>query len=118
MNYEEEVMFSRDQVTDKDVTKHMQRAFDLENMLKNVTIRQIVKIREVKDKRTLKEAVEKIQAQRREEEAKKRKKIQKRFTRENEDLAAKEDKDPQYARVMVHLDRLLKILTTHSSAVD
>ena len=50
----------------------MQRAFDLENMLKNVTIRQIVKIREVKDKRTLKEAVEKIQAQRKEEDQKKR----------------------------------------------
>ena len=118
MNYDDQVMFSRETITDKDVTKHMQRAFDLENMLKNVTIRQIVKIREVKDKRTLKEAVEKIQAQRREEEMKKRNKIKKKFTRENEDMAAKEDKDPQYARIMVHLDRLLKILTTHSSAVD
>lgn len=72
----------------------MQRAFDLENMLKNVTIRQIVKIREVKDKRTLKEAVEKIQAQRKEEDQKKRKKIQRKFTRENEDNAAKDAKDP------------------------
>ena len=81
-------------MTDKDVTKHMQRAFDLENMLKNVTIRQIVKIREVKDKRTLKEAVEKIQAQRKEEDQKRRKKIQRKFTRENEDMAAKDDKDP------------------------
>ena len=68
IQHDDEVLFSREIVTDKDVTKHMQRAFDLENMLKNVTIRQIVKIREVKDKRTLKEAVEKIQAQRKEED--------------------------------------------------
>ena len=94
IQHDDEVLFSREIVTDKDVTKHMQRAFDLENMLKNVTIRQIVKIREVKDKRTLKEAVEKIQAQRKEEDQKRRKKIQRKFTRENEDMAAKDDKDP------------------------
>ena len=45
-----------------EVTDRMRRAFALENMLKNVAIRQIVKIREIKEKRSLKEAVKQILA--------------------------------------------------------
>ena len=66
----------------------MERAFFLENMLKNVAIRQIVKIREIKEKRSLKEAVKQILARQREEDAKKRRKLKKKLTRAYEDNAA------------------------------
>ena len=121
MNQEEEKEFAHSYIPDKDVTLHMQKAFALENRLKNVTIRQIVKIREIKEKRSLKEAVKQILAQRREDEAKKRRKMKKKLTQQYEDnmaAAEEEEKDGQYKRVIVSMDRLLKILTTHSGAVD
>lgn len=98
----------------------MQKAFYLENVLKNETIRQIVKIRAIKEKRSLKEAVKQIVAERKEKDAKKRNKLKKLKEREIEDLAAEEDpdKDGLYARTTFQMDRLLKVLTTHSSAID
>ena len=122
MSVEEEKQFAQSFIPDKEVTLRMQKSFALENMLKNVTIRQIVKIREIKEKRSLKEAVKQILAQRREEEAKKRRKLKKKITREYEDIAGgddpEEEKDGQYRRIIVNMDRLLKILTAHSTAVD
>ena len=129
-----------------EVTERMRRAFALENMLKNVAIRQIVEIRAINEKPSLKEAVKQILARQSEEDAKKRRKLKKKLTREYEDNAAKgaghhapeseEDPDenddigsqkkkkplPQedglFNRVVVGMDRLLKVLTSHSAAVD
>jgi len=122
-----------------EVTERMRRAFALENMLKNVAIRQIVKIREINEKPSLKEAVKQILARQSEEDAKKRRKLKKKLTREYEDNAAEnaeayrigtkkgqqqedereqDDKDGLFSRVIVGMDRLLKVLTSHSAAVD
>ena len=78
----------------------MQKAFYLENVLKNETIRQIVKIRAIKEKRSLKEAVKQIVAERKEKDAKKRNKLKKKKEREIEDLAAQdaEENDGLYSR--------------------
>lgn len=111
----------------EEVTERMRRAFSLENKLKNVAIRQIVAIREIKEKRSLKEAVKQILARQREADAKKRRKLKKKLTREYEDNAAKtalksekpdEKDDGLFNRVIVGMDRLLKVLTSHSAAVD
>ena len=125
----------------EEVTERMRRAFALENMLKNVAIRQIVKIHEIKEKRSLKEAVKQILANQRAEDAKKRRKLKKKLTRQYEDKAAakltreqeekKAAEDPEerdghrdgkedglFNRVIVGMDRLLKVLTSHSAAVD
>ena len=109
-----------DTIPASEVTERMRRAFALENMLKNVAIRQIVKIREIKEKRSLKEAVKQILARQREEDAKKRRKLKKKLTREYEDCAAEfpDEKDGLFNRVIVGMDRLLKVLTSHSAAVD
>jgi len=48
MTNEEEQNFMKTFIPDAHVTQRMQRAFYLENMLKNVTIRHIVKIRELR----------------------------------------------------------------------
>ena len=85
-----------------------------------------MKIREIKEKRSLKEAVKQILARQREEDAKKRRKLKKMLTRKYEAHAAKienqagEDgrEDVLFNRVIVGMDRLLKVLTSHSAAVD
>ena len=79
-----------------------------------------MKIREIKEKRSLKEAVKQILARQREEDAKKRRKLKKKLTREYEDCAAEfpDEKDGLFNRVIVGMDRLLKVLTSHSAAVD
>ena len=76
-----------DIVPPEEVTARMRRAFALENMLKNVAIRQIVKIREINEKPSLKEAVKQILDKQQEEDAKKRRKLKKKLTREYEDNA-------------------------------
>ena len=105
-------------------------AFRLENMLKNVTIRKLVHIREIKEKRSLKEVIKQILARQKEEEAKKRRKLKKKLIREYEDQAAqaaeipsiinddRSEPDILYKRVIIGMDRLLKVLTSHSAAVD
>ena len=46
---------------------HMQKAFSLENMLKNVAIRQIVMIRESRDSKNLMDCVKDLWARKQEE---------------------------------------------------
>ena len=98
----------------------MLKAFELENKLKNVAIREIVRIRERNEKRSLKEAVKTILAKQREKDAKIRRKLKKKLIREYEFNGAEflEEKDFLFNRVIVGMDRLLKVLTSHSAAVD
>ena len=114
----------------KVVDERIHTAFRLENMLKNVTIRKLVHIREIKEKRSLKEVIRQILARQKEEEAKKRRKLKKKLIREYEDKAAhiaeipsiinddRSEPDILYKRVIIGMDRLLKVLTSHSAAVD
>ena len=114
----------------KVVDERIHTAFKLENMLKNVTIRKLVHIREIKEKRSLKEVIRQILARQKEEEAKKRRKLKKKLIRDYEDKAAqvaeipsiindeRSEPDILYKRVIIGMDRLLKVLTSHSAAVD
>lgn len=95
----------------------------LENRLKNIVIRQIVKIREERGKQTIKEAVDSIMKANRAKKDKRSKKVEKHVKREFEDAAAKNlnvdgDDDILYNRVIVNMKRLLKKLTGHSNAID
>jgi len=120
MTEDEKKKYLESYIPNKQVTQFMQKAFYLENVLKNETIRQIVKIRAIKEKRSLKEAVKQIVAERKEKDAKKRNKLKKKKERQIEDLAAEdpEENDGLYSRTTFQMDRLLKVLTTHSSAID
>ena len=93
----------------------------LENKLKNICIRQIVKIREERNKQTITEAVNAIVKVNREAKDKRSKKVEKYVKREFEKSAAQNMEDGTdilYNRVIVNMKRLLKVLTGHSSAID
>jgi hypothetical protein len=96
----------------------------LENTLKNVVIRQLLKIKKIKDKKSIKESVEVILQNTKEKELRSRTKLRKLIQRNYETQAANDfeeeakDKDALFKRVEINMDRLLKILTGHSQAVD
>jgi len=116
-----EAQFKMDNIPNEKVLSHMTNAFKLENTLKNVVIRRLAQIRELKNKRNLKESVELIMKKNQEVEAKKRRKLKKKIDREYETRAAGEageEKDALYNRVISNMHRLLKVLTSHSQAVD
>lgn len=99
----------------------MTEAFRLENSLKNVVIQRLNEIREVKNQKSIKESVEVVIKQNAEKDRKTRVKIKKKLLKDYEDkLAFKtgEDNDILYNRCMIIFDRLMKVLTAHSQAVD
>jgi len=103
------------------VKKHRAKINLLENRFKNIVIRQIVKIREERNKQTIKEAVDAILKVNREAKDKRSKKVEKYVKREFENAAAMtmgDGEDILYNRVIVNMKRLLKVLTGHSSAID
>lgn len=110
-------------VKDKEVKLQRDRINLLENRLKNIVIRQIVKIREERNKQTIKEAVDAILKVNRVAKDKRSKKVEKHVKREFEQKAAENldtegDTDILYNRVIVNMKRLLKKLTGHSNAID
>mmetsp|Transcript_5832 Transcript_5832/g.7879 ORF Transcript_5832/g.7879 Transcript_5832/m.7879 type:complete len:231 (+) Transcript_5832:2789-3481(+) len=107
-------------VPDEEVSKHRNKINLLENKLKNIVVRQIVKIREDRNKQTIKEAVDAILRSNREAKDKRSKKVEKYVKREFEAAAAQnmDDEDILYNRVIVNMKRLLKVLTGHSTAID
>jgi hypothetical protein len=85
----------------------------------------------MKDKKSIKESVEVILQNTKEKELKSRTKLKKLIQRKYETEAANaqdlneeglleevKDKDALFKRVEINMDRLLKILTGHSQAVD
>ena len=108
-------------VPDEEVKNHRKKINLLENKLKNICIRQIVKIREERNKQTIKEAVDAILKVNRVAKDKRSKKVEKYVKRTFEQAAAEnmsESTDILYNRVIVNMKRLLKVLTGHSSAID
>ena len=57
MSPEQQKQFYNDYIPDDFVSDHLKQAFKLENLLKNVVIRKLAKIREIKNKKALKESV-------------------------------------------------------------
>jgi hypothetical protein len=78
----------------------------------------------MKDKKSIKESVEVILQNTKEKELKSRTKIRKLIQRTYENQTANDfeeeakEKDALFKRVEINMDRLLKILTGHSQAVD
>lgn len=60
MSEEDKKAFAQNYIPSKEVMNHMKKAFELENILKNETIRQIVKIRDVKEKKSLVKIVKQL----------------------------------------------------------
>lgn len=85
-------------------------------MLKNVVIGKLKEIREIKNRKSLKESVEEIVRRQNQEQAKKRSKLKKMITLEYEDhqMDNFDDKDGLYNRIQLIMDRMLKSLCTHS----
>jgi hypothetical protein len=80
-------------------------------------------IREKKSKKSIKEGVEIIMRKNAEADMKKRIKTRRTFQKQYEDLAASTyekdgHNDRAYNRILVTQDRLLKVLTGHSHAID
>jgi hypothetical protein len=103
------------------ITKQVkQEIISDEDVRKYIVIRQIVKIREERNKQTIKEAVDAILLKNMAEKSKRSKKVEKYVKREFEFKAAQamKDEDILYNRVIVNMQRLLKVLTGHSSAID
>ena len=91
--------------------------------MKNIVIRQIVKIRAERNKQTITEAVNAILKVNQQAKDKRSKKVDKHVKRELEQNGAKNmeiegDNDILYNRVIVNMKRLLKKLTGHSNAID
>ena len=110
-------------VQDKEVKEFRNRTNLLENRMKNIVIRQIVKIREERNKQTITEAVNAILKVNQQAKDKRSKKVEKHVKRELEQNGAKNmeiegDNDILYNRVIVNMKRLLKKLTGHSNAID
>lgn len=107
-------------VPDQQVIEHRKKINLLENKLKNIVVRQIVKIREDRNKQTIKEAVDAILRSNLEAKDKRSKKVEKYVKREFEAAAAQamDDEDILYNKVIVNMKRLLKVLTGHSTAID
>lgn len=60
MSLEDEHQFIRGQVDEKKIQEHLKRSFDLENTLKNVVVGKLRDIREIKNRRSLKDSVQEI----------------------------------------------------------
>lgn len=108
-------------VPDEEVKNHRKKINLLENKLKNIVVRQIDKIREDRNKQTIKEAVDAILKENREMKDKRSKKVEKYVKREFENAAAHnmgDGEDVLYNRVIFNMKRLLKVLTGHSAAID
>ena len=106
-------------VSNAEVTDRIARSNKAENTLKNVVIRMLHDIRNIKSQKTIKESVELILRQQKENETKLRTKLRKLIQREYETKGANvENADALYERVDINLDRLLKMLSGHSQAVD
>ena len=110
-------------VSEKEVKEYRARTNLLENRLKNIVIRQIVRIREERNKQTIKEAVDAILKVNQAAKDKRSKKVEKHVKRELEQNGAKNlevegENDILYNRVIVNMKRLLKKLTGHSNAID
>jgi len=75
-------------ISDETVKKYRTQTNHLENKLKNIVIRQIVKIREERNKQTIKEAVDAILLKNMAEKSKRSKKVEKYVKREFEYKAA------------------------------
>jgi hypothetical protein len=124
MNKAQEQAIVNSYITSEKIDSYITKSMGLENTLKNVVIRQLLKIKKIKDKKSIKESVEVILQNTKEKELRSRTKLRKLIQRNYETQAANDfeeeakDKDALFKRVEINMDRLLKILTGHSQAVD
>lgn len=97
----------------------MRQFLKLQNAFKNIALRKFFKVKEEKSKLTIKQMVERIKHEQEENEAKKRRKLKKKIEREYKlPPGIGDDKDLLYNKLINSFKRLLKILTSHSQAID
>ena len=106
---------------DHQVSEEVQlRAWRLENQLKNVVTRRLTEIRAVKDKPSMKDWIDEYLKQRGEKDERSRVRIKDQVLQiyEAKSFLALEENDPNFNRVIVHIERVLKITTAQTLGID
>lgn len=106
---------------DPKVSEQVQiNAFRLENALKNVVIRRLTEIRAVKDKPSMKDWIDEYLKQRGEKDERSRVRIKDQVLQiyEAKSFAQFEEHDPNFNKVIVHIERVLKVTTAQTLAID
>ena len=95
-------------------------ALKLENLLKNVVMQKLSEIRAVRDKPSLKDMINDYlkKQQKKDERAAVRIKEQVLQMYEQKTFQKFEDNDPNFNKIIVHIERLLKITTAQTLAID
>ena len=99
---------------DHSISEEVQlRAWRLENQLKNVVIRRLAELKAVKDKPSMKDWIDEYLKQRGEKEERSRVRIKDQVLQiyEAKSFQKLEENDPNFNRIIVHIERVLKITT-------
>lgn len=107
----------------KDKYKHMQdfsKRLELENKLKNIVIRMMVDIRAKKAKPSLKDMINQYLKKKAEKDERARIRIKEQVLEiyEQKNFEQIEENDPNFNKIIVHIERVLKITTTQTLAID
>jgi hypothetical protein len=100
-----------------DITLRAQR---LENCLKNVVIRRITEIRVEKAKPSLKDMISMYMKKKGEKDERARIRIKEQVLQiyEKKTFEQFEENDPNFNKIIVHIERVLKITTAQTLAID
>lgn len=96
------------------------KRLELENMLKNIVIRMLEKIREEKQKPSMKDMIQFYMLRQQEKDERARIRLKENVLKiyEQKNFEEVEDNDASYNKVIIHIERLLKITTAHTLAID
>ena len=107
----------------KEKTKHMNdfsKRLELENRLKNIVIRMMVDIRAAKAKPSLKDMINQYLKKKAEKDERARIRIKEQVLEiyEQKNFEQIEENDPNFNKIIVHIERVLKITTAQTLAID
>lgn len=107
----------------RDKTRHMMdfsKRLELENRLKNIVIRMLVDIRAKKAKPSLKDMINQYLKKKAEKDERARIRIKEQVLEiyEQKNFEQIEENDPNFNKIIVHIERVLKITTAQTLAID
>jgi hypothetical protein len=96
------------------------RAFRLENILKNIVVQRLTDIRELKAKPSLKDMINDYLKRKADKDERARVRIKQQVLQIYEEKTYEqfEEKDPNFNKIIIHIERLLKITTAQTLAID
>ena len=95
-------------------------AWRMENILKNVVVRRITEIRTILDKPTMKQKIAEYLNQNALKDERGRIRIKEQVIRiyEQKNFEKMEENDPNFNKIISHIERLLKMTTAQTLAID